>query len=73
MEGLRHDLNDFAAVLQFDGKSAESNEFWVSWKSAWFDAQDIFCKYSPGAKFTDLNAEGQTCKASSTVPSNIRN
>jgi len=64
MEGLRHDLNNFAALLQFDGKSAGSDGLWVSWKSAWFDAQEVFCKYNPGAKFTDLNAEEQTCKAS---------
>jgi hypothetical protein len=62
MEGLRHDLNNFAAILQFDGKSAESDSFWISWKSAWFDAQEVFCKYNQGAQFTDLNGEVQTCK-----------
>ena len=73
MEGLRHDLNNFAAILQFDGKSAESDGFWVSWKSAWFDAQEVFCKYNRGAQFTDLNGEEQTCKASPAPQSKTRN
>jgi hypothetical protein len=72
MEGLRDDLNNFAAILQFDGKSAESDSIWISWKSAWFDAQEVFCKYSPGAKFTNLNGEEQTCKASPTLQSKTR-
>jgi hypothetical protein len=69
VEGLRHDLKNFAAILQFDGKSAESDGFWVSWKSAWFDAQEVFCKYNQGAQFIDLNGEAQTCKTSSSVQS----
>ena len=73
MEGLRDDLNNFAAILQFDGKSAESDSFWVSWKSAWFDAQGVFCRSNPGAKFTNLNGEEQTCKASSALQSKTRN
>jgi hypothetical protein len=73
MEGLRDDLNNFAAILQFDGKSAEGDSVWVSWKSAWFDAQEVFCKYNPGAKFTNLNGEEQTCKASSALRSKTRN
>lgn len=67
MEGLRDDLNDVAAILQFDRKNAESDSFWVSWKSAWFDAQAVFCKYNPGSKFTDLNGEEQFCKALSAL------
>ena len=73
MEGLRDDLNDFAAILQFDGKNAESDSFWVSWKSAWFDAQEVFCKNSPGAKFTNLNGEDQICQALSAPQSKTRN
>jgi len=49
--------------LQFDGKDARYDSLWVSWKSAWFDAENIFCKYNAGAKFTDLNDEEQTCRA----------
>lgn len=73
MEGLRDDLNNFAAILQFTGKSAESDSFWVSWKSAWFDTREVFCRSNPGAKFTDLNGEEQTCKASSALQSKTRN
>lgn len=63
MEGLRHDLTDFSAILQFHGKDSESDGFVVAWKGAWFDAQSIYCKYSPGAKFTNLNNEEQTCSS----------
>ena len=73
IEGLRQDLDSFAAILQFEGKSVESDDFWVSWKSAWFDAQEVFCKYNPGAKFTNLNGEDQTCKPSSVLQSKTRN
>lgn len=73
MEGLRQDLGNFAAILQFEGKTAESDDFWVSWKSAWFDAQEVFCEYNPGAKFTNLNGEDQTCEMSSALQSKTRN
>jgi hypothetical protein len=73
MEGLRDDLNNFAAILQFDGKRLESDSVWVSWKSAWFGAQEVFCKYNPGAKFVNLNGEEQTCRASPALQSKTRN
>jgi hypothetical protein len=65
MEGLRQDLNGFYAILRFDGRDPESDDFVVAWKGAWFDAQGIYCKYNPGAKFTDLNNEEQTCNSGS--------
>ena len=73
MEGLLQDLNDFSAILQFDEKDPESDGFVVAWKSAWFDAQGIYCKYNPGAKFTNLNGEDQTCEMSSALQSKTRN
>jgi hypothetical protein len=72
MEGLRHDLENFAAILQFEGKDPGNDGFWVSWKSAWFDAQEVFCKYNHGVQFTDLNGEAQTCKPSSSSPNKTR-
>lgn len=73
MEGLRHDLNNFATILQFDGKDPANDGFWVSWKSAWFDAEEVFCKYNHGAQFTDLNGEEQTCKTPSSIQSKHSN
>ncbi|MGI0084927.1 MAG: hypothetical protein ACREBQ_07585 [Nitrososphaerales archaeon] len=63
MEGLRHDLSNYSALLQFDGEHSDGNPLFVAWKSAWFDAQGVYCKYNPGEKFTDLNGDEQICKS----------
>jgi hypothetical protein len=64
MEGLRHDISDWSALTQFDGREPEQDPFLTAWRMAWFDAQNMFCKYNPGAKLTDLNNEEQACKSS---------
>jgi hypothetical protein len=66
MEGLREELSSWTSMLEFDGKNAENDGFWISWKSAWFDAESIFCKYNPGAQFNDLNGDKQACNPSPT-------
>jgi hypothetical protein len=62
MEGLRNDISNYSVLVQFEGKDPSTNVFIVAWKPAWYDAQDIYCKYNPGAKFIDLNSEEQSCR-----------
>ena len=62
MEGLRHDISNYSVLVQSEGKDPSTNVFIVAWKPAWYDAQDIYCKYNPGAKFIDLNSEEHSCR-----------
>lgn len=32
------------------------------WRSAWFDAQDIYCRHSPDGKYIDLAGQHETCR-----------
>jgi hypothetical protein len=63
MEGLRHGIANYSEIVRFNGRVPENDPFIISWKPAWFDAEAIYCKYNPGAKFTNLNNEEQTCNS----------
>jgi hypothetical protein len=69
MEGLKRDLLDYTELVEFGGSDAESSAMFRAWKSAWFDAQALYCKTNPGGKFTDLNNEAQTCRTETTSKS----
>jgi hypothetical protein len=66
MEGVRHGIDEYSEIVRFNGRVPEYDSLIISWKPVWFDAEAIFCKYNPGAKFTDLNNEEQMC--SSGIP-----
>ncbi|HEY0704034.1 MAG TPA: hypothetical protein VGD60_14795 [Candidatus Acidoferrales bacterium] len=68
MEGLRRDLAEFSEILTFNGRDPIRDAFAVSWKSAWFDAESVFCRYNPGAKFTDLNGDEEVCQTRRVDP-----
>jgi len=73
MEGLRHGIASYSKIVRFNGRVPEYDPLIISWKPAWFDAEAIYCKYNPGAKFTNLNGEEQTCTASSAFQSKTHN
>lgn len=61
MEGLRHRISHWAAIQDFEGKSAD-DQFETWWNTAWFDARNVYCRRSPGAKYFDLSNDEQVCK-----------
>jgi hypothetical protein len=61
MEGLRHGISHWEAINDFQG--APMNEVFANaWRTAWFDARNVYCRRSPGAKYFDLSNEEQICK-----------
>ncbi len=61
MEGLRHGISHWAAIQDFEGRRA-NDAFTTAWNQAWFDARNVYCRRSPGAKYFDLSSENQNCK-----------
>lgn len=61
MEGLRHGISQYMAFRNFDGESPDDSLVTV-WNSVWFDARNVYCRRSPGAKYLDLSSEEQVCK-----------
>ena len=61
MEGLRHGISHWAAIQDFEGKTP-NDAFETAWNQAWFDARNVYCRRSPGAKYFDLSNDEQICK-----------
>lgn len=61
MEGLRHGISHLAAIHDFDGESTD-NHLLTLWNASWFDARNVYCRHSPGAKYFDLSNDEQICK-----------
>jgi hypothetical protein len=61
MEGLRHGISHWEAINDFQGEPI-NEVFANAWRTAWFDARNVYCRRSPGAKYFDLSNEEQICK-----------
>jgi hypothetical protein len=61
MEGLRHGISHWSAIQDFEGKPPD-DVLVTSWTTVWFDARNVYCRRSPGAKYFDLSNEEQICK-----------
>lgn len=61
MEGLRHGISHYEAVQYLRGKPT-TDPFVTAWNSACFDARNVYCRHSTGAKYVDLSSHEQVCR-----------
>lgn len=59
---MRWEIGDMLEMMKFDREPTEQNSLIMAWQGAWQDARDVFCKDSPGSRYTDLNGQNRACQ-----------